>query len=422
MKQASPSRTSCGDTEIRGLCIINRGEEHLPTPPPLPTMLEPAFEALGPMLGSEDPASSLDYLIRQFREAKDYHLLFEAKLMKKRLELGLPLIQAPNLGSLPRDVQAEYQQYLVEVAQETGELFLLSGNIPKAWPYLRATGDVQRVAAAIENVEPGESVDAIIEIAFMQGVHPAKGLELVIEKFGICRALTYFGGNGGEKDREQCIGVLARSIYSELVASIDNAIEEREGHRSGLTSIAGLIEGRDWLFGEYSSYIDPSHLVSLLQYSPEVTDAATLRQFHEICEYGKRLSANFQFPGRPPFEDPFVDYDHYVQALLGVDVDRHIAHFRKKLGDTETAGNWTAQILVTLLVRLERYREALEISLEHLPGAHASEIACPTAQQLCELAGDFNRLAELARERGDVLTYVAAHLEAAAPAAAAKRR
>jgi hypothetical protein len=385
-------------------------------------MLEPAFEALGPLLESEDPASSLDYLILQFRESKDYQLLFDAKLMKKRLELGLPLIQAPNLATLPPDVQTKYQQFLIEAAQEIGELFLASGDIPKAWPYLRATGDVQRVAAAIERAEPTENVEAIIEIAFMQGVHPAKGLELVVEKFGLCRALTYFGGNGGEKNREQCIALLARNIYSELLASLESAIEEREGHKTGLTSIPGLIESRDWLFGEYSSYIDPSHIVSLLQYSPEVTDSETLRQFHDLCEYGKRLSANFQFPGRPPFENPFVDYDHFVQALLGVDVDQHIAHFRKKVGDTETAGNWPAQILINLLVRVDRYREALDVSLEYLPGAHTSEIACPTAQQLCELAGDFDRLAKLARERGDVLTYVAAHLEAAAPMTASKRR
>src|SRR5579872_6947419 len=311
-------------------------------------MLEPAFEALRPMLESGDPASSLDYLIRQFRESKEYHLMFEARLMKKRLELGLPLIQAPNLGALPPEVQTKYQQFLVEAAQETGELFLASGDIPKAWPYLRATGDVKRVAAAIEKVGPGENVEAIIEIAFMQGIHPAKGLALVIEKFGICRALTYFGGNGGEKDREKCIGVLTRSICSELAESLDNAIEEREGHKTGLTSITELIEGREWLFGEYSSYIDPSHVVSVLQYSPEVTDPETLQQFHDLCEYGKRLSANFQFPGRPPFEDPFVDYDHYVQALLGVDVDEHIVHFRKKVGQTETAGNWPAQILINL--------------------------------------------------------------------------
>ena len=60
-------------------------------------MLEPAFEALGPMLESSDPASSLDYLIGRFREAKDYHLLFEARLMKKRLQLGA----AADTGSEP---------------------------------------------------------------------------------------------------------------------------------------------------------------------------------------------------------------------------------------------------------------------------------------------------------------------------------
>ena len=94
-------------------------------------MLEPAFEALGPMLESGDPAKSLDYLIGQFRESKDYHLMFEAKLMKKRQELGLPLIQAPNLGALPPDVQTKYQQFLIEAAQETGEFFWRAGTFPK---------------------------------------------------------------------------------------------------------------------------------------------------------------------------------------------------------------------------------------------------------------------------------------------------
>lgn len=375
-------------------------------------MLDNSFEKIDPILQSDDPAQSLDYLIGQFRDTKEYHHLFEAKLMKKRLELGLPLIQAPDIAGLPAAVQAIYQQSMVEAAQEAGELFLESGDIPKAWPYLRATGDVERVAAAIGQVEPGENVDAIIEIAFLQGVHPAKGIELALAKYGICRALTYFGSSGGQKDRAQCIAVLARSIYAELVEQLASAISEREGRNPESTSVTELIAGRDWLFGEYSSYIDPSHLVSLLQYSPEVTDTETLRQFHDFCEYGKRLSSNFQFPGQPPFEDSFVDFDHYVQALLGVDVDNHIAHFRKKVEAAgENAGNWQAQVLINLLVRLDRYKEALDVSLQYLPGARAAEISCPTALQLCELAGDFDRLAELARERGDVLTYIAAHLE-----------
>lgn len=375
-------------------------------------MLDDSFEKLEPILKSEDPASSLDYLIGQFRDAKEFHLLFEARLMKKRLELGLPLIQPPDIASLTGETQAAYQQYMVEAAQEAGESFLAGGDIPKAWPYLRATGDVARVAAAIDRLEPGDSIDPIIEIAFLQGVHPAKGIELALAKYGICRALTYFGSSGGQKDRAECIAVLARNVHAELVEQLASAIEEREGSKPGATSVAELIEGRDWLFGEYSSYIDPSHLVSLLQYSPEVTDTETLRLFHDFCLYGTRLSSNFQFPGQPPFENSFVDFGHYVQALLGVDVDEHVAHFREKAEAAgENPGNWPAQVLINLLVRLSRFAEALQISLRYLPGARAGEISCPTALQLCELAGDFDRLAELARERGDVLTYVAAHLE-----------
>lgn len=375
-------------------------------------MLDDSFEKLEPILKSEDPASSLDYLIGQFRDAKEFHLLFEAKLMKKRLELGLPLIQPPDIASLTGETQAAYQQYMVEAAQEAGESFLAGGDIPKAWPYLRATGDVARVAAAIDRLEPGDNIDPIIEIAFLQGVHPAKGIELALAKYGICRALTYFGSSGGQKDRAECIAVLARNVHAELVEQLASAIEEREGSKPGATSVAELIEGRDWLFGDYSSYIDPSHLVSLLQYSPEVTDTETLRLFHDFCLYGTRLSSNFQFPGQPPFENSFVDFGHYVQALLGVDVDEHVAHFREKAEAAgENPGNWPAQVLINLLVRLSRFTEALQISLRYLPGARAGEISCATALQLCELAGDFDRLAELARERGDVLTYIAAHLE-----------
>jgi len=60
-----------------------------------------------------------------------------------------------------------------------------------------------------------------------------------------------------------------------------------------------------------------------------------------------------------------------------MDVDQHIDHFRKKVVETKTAGNWPAQILINLLVRVDRYREALDVSLEYLPGTNASEIACP---------------------------------------------
>ena len=74
-------------------------------------------------------------------------------------------------------------------------------------------------------------------------------------------------------------------------------------------------------------------------------------------------------------------------------------------------GSVAAQALVGLLVRLGRYSEAIEASLQHLADVDPSQLACPTPFQLCQLAGDHKRLMELARKQGDLLNYTAAALQ-----------
>jgi hypothetical protein len=382
----------------------------------LAIMAEDAFGTLDQLLESENPSTSFDLLIGQFRAAKDYRSLFEARLMRKRLELGLPLFLTDDLSALSSEVRDAYSEAVTEAARFVGELFLSDGEIAQAWPYFRATGDSARVADAIEKVEAGDGVNRIIEIAFQEGVHPAKGLELIVAKYGICQALSAFEVSAVEKDREKCIAVLARNLHTEVVERLGSAIEQEEGNRPASTGIAELIGGRDWLFGEYSTYVDASHLVSLLQHCPEVTDASVLRIFHDLCEYGKRLSPQFRVQGQPPFEDVYIDFDHYVQALLGIDLESHLTHFRRKVeeSDPERTGSLPAQALVRLLARLARHEEALEVALAHFPHARSADLACPTATELCRLAKRFDRLKELARERGDWLSYAAASLEARA--------
>jgi hypothetical protein len=380
-------------------------------------MPDDVFGTLEQLLDSDNPSTSFDLLIGRFRAAKDYRSLFDARLMRKRLELGLPLFLADDLSALPPEVRDAYGQAVTETAREVGELFLSDGEIAQAWPYLRATGDSARVADAIEKVEDGDGVNRIIEIAFQEGVNPAKGLELMVAKYGICQALSAFEVSAVEKDREKCIAVLARNLHAEVVERLGSAIEQQEGPRPVSTSIAELIGGRDWLFGEYSSYVDTSHLVSLLQHCPEVTDTGVLRIFQDLCEYGKRLSSQLRVQCEPPFEDVYIDFDHYAQALLGIDVENHLAHFRSKVAeaDPERMGSLPAQYLVRLLARLARYEEALEVALAHFPHARSADLACPTATELCCLARRFDRLKELARERGDWLSYAAASLEARTP-------
>ncbi len=93
--------------------------------------------------------------------------------------------------------------------------------------------------------------------------------------------------------------------------------------------------------------------------------------------------------------DIYRDYAIYLRAFSGEDLDAAIEHFRAKIAaqDDPMREIRSAQVLVGLLVRRERYREAMQISLRtserHLD---QSQLACPTLFQLCQLAGDSARL------------------------------
>jgi hypothetical protein len=371
-----------------------------------------ALAQLDQILLAGKAAEGLEFLIERFRAEREWPLVFEARLMNKRLELGLPLILGEDAAEFPENLRATYEQAMVEAAREVGHGFLKMGNIARAWPYFRAISQPGPVIEAIEKVQGGEGVEAVIAIAFQEGVAPAKGLELLLREHGMCRALTSFGMYAVEKDRAKCIALLARELHAEVVSRMGGAIEGTEGVRPATTNLVEMMDGREWLFGEYDYYVDTSHLISLLPYSLEAAGAETLGLFHELCEYGKRLAPTFQSKGQPPFEDPARDYGEFVLAMQGNDVDARIAHFRRIVeeSDPEMIGTAPAQFLVNLLVRLERYSEALDISLQFLPNER--ELTCPSALQLCRLAGDYERMKTLARERNDLLSYVAAFAQA----------
>ncbi|MEP6716390.1 MAG: hypothetical protein ABJC09_12530, partial [Terriglobia bacterium] len=183
------------------------------------------FPALDAVLASGDSAASLDFLIAQFLAQKEFALVFEARLMKKRLELGLPLIQTDSV------INDEYQAAVASAARETGALFLAEGNVERAWPYFRAVSEHGPVEEAIGRFEPSENMDGVIAIAFQEGVHPAKGLELILAQHGMCRAITAFGMTAVAKDRDRCIAMLAANLHGEVVRRMGAAIEASEGAR-----------------------------------------------------------------------------------------------------------------------------------------------------------------------------------------------
>ncbi len=372
-------------------------------------MTDNAFDLIDQALGSGGPEAGFDLLARKVLEEKNYPLLFEVRLLKKRHELGLPLIQVDDSAPMPPDTRREYDKAFIDAAREVGGLFLADGNIQRAWPYFRAIGETAPVAAAIDKFDSQEGFEPIIEIAYMERVSPYKGFQMILSNYGICRAITSFGQFPSREGRDESLRLLTHTLHAELLESLKRAIARNEEQAPDTVSVPALMAGRDWLFEGHSYYVDTSHLTSVIRFGLDLNDPETLGLAIELAEYGAHLGSMFQERSDPPFENFYVDHGVYLRALRGEDVDAAVAHFRAKVEgyDMAETGSAPAQILVGLLARLERYAEAIEISLRYLTEVNPSELACPNALQLCYLAGDFDRLKTLSRERGDLLNYVA---------------
>jgi hypothetical protein len=362
------------------------------------------FEDLDRLTASPNPAAALHHLTATLLESGEYGLAFEARLMSKRHELGLPLIQSDQIT---RD---DYQQAVMAIARDTGQLFLAAGNLARAWPYFRAIGETQPIEDAIAALPNEGDVEQVIGIAFQEGVHPLKGLELILANQGMCRAITAFGMTAVQKDREKCIALLARHLYNEIVPRMSETIQAHEGKAPETSNLLELMQGRDWLFGEWDYYVDTSHLLSVVPYGIELKDPEALACIHELCEYGKHLAPQFQSAGVPPFENQFEAYGHYIQALRGIDTETHLDYFRQQVAtaDPDVAGDAPGRTLTRLLIALGRPEEALSAVLDHVFEDAPWGQPVPTALQLCYQTGNFSKMQDLARERGDALSYIAA--------------
>jgi hypothetical protein len=378
------------------------------------------FDNLDRALAASGPAGALDHLAQILADRGEFRALLDARLLKARLDLGLPTVLGGSLNDLPEPARTEYEERYVAAIREVGGRLLGAGEIGAAWAYFRAIAEKEPVAAAIEAYQPPENderIGQVIEVAFNQGVHPLKGFGLILDHYGTCSAISAFEGlPPDEATRVACADRLARRLHADLTANLRGEIARRgqplppEG-----TPIAGLVEGRDWLFVDDAYHLDVSHLSATVRLSPLLVDLATIELALGLTDYGRRLSERHRYEGDPPFEDQYADHAVYLRALLGRDVEGAIAHFRAKLPDPGSGPEArdeaiAAQVLVRLLVRLGRTEEAVEVAAAHLAHLPESALACPSVAQLCHSIGKLDRLAEIARSRGDLVSYAAAIL------------
>jgi hypothetical protein len=199
--------------------------------------------------------------------------------------------------------------------------------------------------------------------------------------------------------------MLIRTIYDELRANILSALESEDAG----ASLLEIVEAHEDLFEGNASYIDVSHVISVLRYAIDLDDRQVLRMAYELTEYGRRLGEMYQFKGQFPLEEPFLDYGAYLRVLLGIDADAALERFRAKLSpEPDPYGDIAAQTLVNLLVRLDRLPEAIDLAEERLAGIPLDRLICPGPLELCERAGDFARLQSIALKTNNRIAYAAA--------------
>src|SRR5262249_5332092 len=110
----------------------------------------------------------------------------------------------------------------------------------------------------------------------------------------------------------------------------------------------------------------------------------------------------------------YTDYAIFLDIMAGKNVEEGIAHFRAKAenADPETVGTFPAEVLVNLLMRLDRPAEALAVARRFLATVDERRLTCPGLSEPCRRTNDYQTLAEVARERQDPVHFMAGLLAA----------
>ncbi|MBI3861514.1 MAG: hypothetical protein HY290_06435 [Planctomycetia bacterium] len=383
-------------------------------------MSDTTFDELQKIHGDKGPAAAIDHLIGVLRDEKRFHQLFDALLMKKRLELGLGLVRPTSLKDVPEERRDEFEKVYIDTARHVGELLLADGSIPQAWHYFRAINEPAQVAAAIEALPEGGSVpEEVVEIALFQGIAPAKGLSLYLGSHGTCSTITAFDQVSMQMApdvRRQCAQALVRRLYDDLRENVQHDVLRRQPMNPPGQPLRELIGGREWLFADDSYHIDVSHLNAVVRFA-RFLDAGCpeLDQALQLAQYGSRLAQQYQYAGNPPFDDFYPAHIRFFKVLLDVERDPSLDYFRAKIGDdpAETDNQLAAYVVVDLLLRIGRKDEALELACKYL--GDAGEEFGLSLPELCAQSGRLDLLKSLARSKGDVVNFAAALLGSSRP-------
>jgi hypothetical protein len=379
------------------------------------TQLESTFRDRG-------GAAALNHLCDALRRQGEFTTLFYAMLMAKRHELGLDPVPTNPVSDVPVEQQTEFENTIRTAAETCGQLYLDANQIPQAWTFFRMIGDPTPVRKALDriNLEEVEDLEPLVQIAYYEGVHPMRGFDWLLGRYGLCSAITTLSSQElpqAAAVREHVISRVVGTLYQELRERLAAEIERLGGQLSPEAAapegtpgvVRSLIADHPELFVEEAYHIDTSHLSSCVQLAMHLEAGPALEQARELCEYGSHLKGRWSHPGDPPFEDLYASAGKYLAILAGDHVEENLAFFREEAdkADPETVGTFPAEVLVNLLLKLNRPQEALEAARKYLTAAGNRRLSCPSIFELCTRLGDYSSLAETARTQGDAIHFLA---------------
>lgn len=376
------------------------------------------FDRIAELKESEGSGAALEFLAETLREEKNYHKLFDALLLRKKHELGLPLIKPTSLDDVPDDMRTDFEKYYIDSAREVGALLLEDGQLGDAWVYFRTIQEPEKVAAALDEAQLPEDYDKsqeLINIALYEGANPVRGLQFLLQSNGTCNTITALDqviSQLGEDDRKQAAAMMVRHLYDELMMTVKSEVDSRMTLPPGAAprTLRELIMGREWLFQDGNYHVDVSHLNSVVRFARSLdADSPELALAAELAEYGSQLDQQFQYGSESPFEETYPAHAQFFNAILGRNVDDAIAYFQQKLDaepeEDEDDRQMIAYVIVDLLQRIGRIEQAHEVASQHLKFLDEQSFSYP---ELCQKAGKADAWAEAAKEKGDLVGFAAA--------------
>lgn len=364
-----------------------------------------------------ETSAAIDKLVDTLRSERRWHKLFDARMLKRKAELGLPLSRPSSLQDVPQDQRKLVEETYISAAREVGRAFLEQGDIPSAWMYLQVIREPELVRDAIDKLavpsHSDEASEQILRIALYEGVHPTKGLQMMLKLHGTCSSITSLDqalGNLPQADRQACAAIMVRELYHDLRDNLEREVRQKLALTPPGQSLRELIAGRDWLFNSGNYHIDVSHLNAVVRFARSIESPEDLRLALELAEYGSHLDAQLQYAGDPPFEDFYPAHVQFFRALLDQDRDEALGYFRDKLAQEpdEREKPLLAYVLVDLLVRVDRRAEAVDIAGQYL--TRLSEDVTLSFFDLCQEARRFDALQSAMRGNDDPVGFGAALL------------